>query len=388
MKQRAKRMTASFLLIFFISSLYGGTIQATQNKIDEVQNKINELEEKKNEAQKRADNLSESANGLQGDLKELDTSLSKVTAELNETEDKLANTRKRLKQTKKDLRKAQKREAEQYEAMKKRIQFMYELDTDSMMEMMMEAGSIADFLNRGEYIVSIHEYDRNMLELYRATKEEIVTKKQKLEAEKTELAVLQEKENAKKQELTLLLDETSQKLASAKAQLKQAKADTENYKAKIAEQKAYEEKLEAQKAAEDAKRLEEIRRQEEEMKQNAENKTPIQADASEQALLAAIIQCEAGGESYEGKLAVGSVVINRVRSSHFPNNIAGVIYQKGQFSPVASGRFAAVLAGGANKSCVKAAAEVLGGNITVNCLYFRRNNGTIDGLVIGNHVFY
>ena len=82
------------------------------------------------------------------------------------------------------------------------------------------------------------------------------------------------------------------------------------------------------------------------------------------------------------------MVINRVRSSYFPNSIAGVIYQSGQFSPVASGRFATVLAEGADESCVQAAAEVLGGRITIDCLYFRRNTGAIEGTVIGNHVFY
>ena len=217
--------------------------------------------------------------------------------------------------------------------------------------------------------------------------------------------------------------DTSQQLNAAKIQLADAQADVATYKAKIEQQKAYEEELEAQKAAEDAKRLEEIKRQEEENRRQQELKRQQQAreqqekqqqvnrqqqgetnndkkdtgdsqvtdrkqDASDLALLAALIQCEADGESYEGKLAVGSVVLNRVSSSHFPNTIAGVIYQGGQFSPVASGRFASVLAGGANSTCTQAAQEVLGGNITLSCLYFRRNDGSIPGTVIGNHVFY
>ena len=70
----------------------------------------------------------------------------------------------------------------------------------------------------------------------------------------------------------------------------------------------------------------------------------VQTQAGDLELLAALIECEAGGEPYEGKLAVGSVVLNRVASSHFPNSVVGVIYQSGQFSPVASGRFATVLA--------------------------------------------
>ena len=93
-------------------------------------------------------------------------------------------------------------------------------------------------------------------------------------------------------------------------------------------------------------------------------------------------------ELEEGKLAVGSVVMNRVASSYFPNTVVGVIYQSGQFSPVASGRYATVLARGAESSCVQAAREVLAGNRTVSALYFRRNTGAIPGTVIGNHVFY
>ena len=111
--------------------------------------------------------------------------------------------------------------------------------------------------------------------------------------------------------------------------------------------------------------------------------------AGDQALLAALIYCEAGGESYEGQLAVGSVVMNRVRSQAYPNSVSGVIYQGGQFSPVASGRLATVLGSGlTSASCSQAAQEVLNGNITNGYLHFRQNNGVIEGSVIGNHVFY
>ena len=57
------------------------------------------------------------------------------------------------------------------------------------------------------------------------------------------------------------------------------------------------------------------------------------ATSGEQALLAALIFCEAGGEPYEGQVAVGAVVMNRVRSGIFPNSITEVIYQSGQFGP-------------------------------------------------------
>ena len=57
-------------------------------------------------------------------------------------------------------------------------------------------------------------------------------------------------------------------------------------------------------------------------------------------------------------------------------------------SPVASGRLAYRLEAGVDGSCLQAAQDVLNGNITVGCLYFRQNNGIIQGTVIGNHVFY
>ena len=89
-------------------------------------------------------------------------------------------------------------------------------------------------------------------------------------------------------------------------------------------------------------------------------------------------------------LAVGAVVMNRVRSSSYPNSIMGVIYQSGQFSPVASGRFILALSqGSATSSCRQAAQAAVGGSSNVGgCLSFRRNTGDISGIVIGNHVFY
>lgn len=106
-------------------------------------------------------------------------------------------------------------------------------------------------------------------------------------------------------------------------------------------------------------------------------------------LLSAIIQCEAGSECYQGKVAVGAVVLNRVRSSRYPNTISGVIYQSGQFSPVRNGALARVLASGnISSACRQAAADALAGaDPTGGKLFFHRVDGS-SGLVIGNHVFY
>lgn len=112
-------------------------------------------------------------------------------------------------------------------------------------------------------------------------------------------------------------------------------------------------------------------------------------DADTTMLLAALIWCEAGNQSYEGKLAVGAVVMNRVRSSAYPDTIHGVIYASGQFTPAMSGKVNRVYESGKiDQGCIDAAEEALSGVSNVGELtHFRRNNGR-EGLVIGDHVFY
>ena len=107
-------------------------------------------------------------------------------------------------------------------------------------------------------------------------------------------------------------------------------------------------------------------------------------------LLANLIYCEAGGEPYAGQVAVGSVVINRVLSSKFPDTVVGVIYQSGQFSPVASGRLDIALASDkATESCYRAADEAMAGVTNVGtCVFFRTPIEGLSGINIGGHVFY
>lgn len=115
----------------------------------------------------------------------------------------------------------------------------------------------------------------------------------------------------------------------------------------------------------------------------------VSASSSDTQLLAAIIQCEAGGEPYSGQLAVGAVVMNRVKSGSFPNSISGVIYQSGQFTPASSGKLARVLSSGnISSSCYQAAAEALSGaDNTGGAKYFHAGtNGS--GTVIGSQIFY
>ena len=115
----------------------------------------------------------------------------------------------------------------------------------------------------------------------------------------------------------------------------------------------------------------------------------VAANCDEVTLLAALIQCEAGSECYEGQLAVGAVVMNRLRSGAYPSSLYDVIYQSGQFTPAGNGKVASVISSGVSGSCLQAAQEALSGvDNTGGALSFRRASSGQAGVVIGNHVFF
>ncbi|MCI8634651.1 MAG: SH3 domain-containing protein [Eubacterium sp.] len=124
--------------------------------------------------------------------------------------------------------------------------------------------------------------------------------------------------------------------------------------------------------------------------EEAEAKKPAaSANSDEVTLLGALIQCEAGGGSYDGMVAVGAVVMNRVRSGSYPNSISGVIYQSGQFTPAGSGGVANVLASGVRSSCLQAARDAINGTDNTNgALSFRSVSSGHAGRLIGANVFF
>lgn len=120
-----------------------------------------------------------------------------------------------------------------------------------------------------------------------------------------------------------------------------------------------------------------------------QNRGAVAVDASDDVLLGALIWCEAGNQSYEGQLAVGAVVMNRVRSGAYPGTINGVIYASGQFTPAMTGKLARKLAGGGiPASCMQAAQEAIAGSSNVGGATHFRRAGNREGQIIGDHVFW
>lgn len=406
------------LLVCAVVLLSGGTVwgKTTSEQIDEQNQKIDELEEQQRAAEDAVNNIAAQVNGLNDTLSGLNTNLADLSNAIEDLSNQISEKKLEIeaKQTEvetkqqevlsaiDELSAAEQRSADQYDDMKKRIQFMYENGDQSMVLALFNSASVADFLSRAEYIESISSYDRSMLISYQETvldvtekKAALETEQAELEAEKTaldqameELEALEAATEEKKGQVSSAITSTQNTLTQTASDLADAQAMADELAAQIEKEKAYEQQLEQQKAAEDAAREAEIKAAE-----AANTGAPVVSDSlSDQELLSALIYCEAGGEIYEGQIAVGCVVMNRVRSSAFPNTVSGVIYQSGQFSPVASGRLATVLANNlTTDSCRSAASTVLAGNLAYpDFLYFRSARVSLPFPVtwIGNQQFY
>lgn len=371
-----KKVFVPVLLLcsLFLTTVYtNGSQNAKTSTSEELENVHDQIED----AENKLDEYNDQKDALQNDLNDLNQNLQSLANDMNELEVKIADKQAEISILSAELDHATQLAASQQEAMASRIQFMYEKGTLSLLVILLESKSYADFLNRAEYVSYITSYDKQKLDEYKQLQVSISETKQTLQNEEMTLLVLKEDIQQKQASVDQLIRKTQSQIANAEQNL----ADLES---KLKEWEELEKQLEEKKAKEDYEKWLAI--------QNGNPEDFINIDYEVQEgeiyLLAAIIQCEAESEPYIGKIAVGNVIFNRIRSSHFPNTITGVVYQPGQFSPVASGRLAYRLEAGVNEECTRAAYEVLNGKHVIDALFFRTDRGTIDGTIIGTHVFY
>ncbi len=163
---------------------------ALADKKSDAENTKKKAEENLKSKQNEIDNIQQEQDQLRGEIDALDAELVNVIVELSTLEEELAIKEDELAQTTEELTQAKEDEKRQYEAMKLRIRFMYEKGDSAMLTSILESRSIADLLNRVEYVNDVYEYDRNLLTEYETTKKQVVKlKKQK----KEEIAALEEK---------------------------------------------------------------------------------------------------------------------------------------------------------------------------------------------------
>jgi spore germination cell wall hydrolase CwlJ-like protein len=141
----------------------------------------------------------------------------------------------------------------------------------------------------------------------------------------------------------------------------------------------------------EASETETVATTEEQVETTTTETNEVSATTDDVTLLSALVYCEAGGESDEGKLAVASVVINRVNSGNYGNSIYDVIYAKGQFGPVTNGSLASALSNGVPSDCTQAATKAISGVNNVPGCYSFAPVSSVSGsgyTIIGNHAFY
>lgn len=396
-----KRRAAACLALVLLCGIMPLSVQATEEtrkQIEEAEQQREETEGKLDETEEKLEGLNEQHSSLQGALSTLNTELTQVSNNLNDLEEQIADKEKEIADLEEQIAQVEEELAEaialkeaQYATMKKQIQFTYERSSNLYMELFFSSGSLSDFLNKNEYIEQLSAYQGKVLDEYKAAQAAMEQKQAELELAKKEqeenreeLAEYKVQVVAEQGRVSGLVSQTSSSLNATENQISQAEAEALAYEQRLKEQ---EENLSALRA----KLAEEIRMAELASQSSWRDISEVSFAEGDRYLLANLIYCEAGGESYAGQVAVGSVVINRVLSSVYPDTVTGVIYQSGQFSPVASGRLALALAEGrATGSCYQAADEVMGGTTNVsNCVYFRT---PVDGIEpryrIGGHIFY
>ena len=373
------------VMILSMGSVPAGIVYATstQEKLDQAKDEKEQTESQLNETKENLEGLKEEKNTLEGKLADLNEKLAAVSNNLNELEDKIEKKEEEIRITEEELAQAKETEEHQYESMKTRIRFMYERSDYALLETLFGSGSLAEALNKADYVEQIAAYDRKKLDEYEATRIKIQEEEAKLKEEKSDLETLKAQIQRERSKVNTYVKQTSSEISATAGEISEAEAAALAYEAKIKEQEANIEYLKKKLAEEQAL-----------SKLAAQSKwrdiSEVQFEESDRYLLANLIYCEAGGEPYAGQVAVGAVVINRVLSSVYPDTVTGVIYQQYQFSPVGSGRLALALAENrATASCYKAADEAMSGQTNVgNCVYFRTPIPGLTGIQIGGHIFY
>lgn len=373
---------AAFALVVLLP-VHSFATETTKKKLDDAKKAKQESESRLDDAKDDIAEMQEEKASLQWQLNNLNSQLTEVSDNLEAIEEQIDDKETDIENTVLELEAARQREALQYASMKKRVQFMYEKKNTVMMGMLLGVESFGDFLNRSNYIRQLSAYDRKMFNEYIETRKLVEAKEDFLEEERLLLEEYRYKEQAEASRVSGLVDQTAGSIKQYAYDITDAEARARALEDQIRAQEADIKKLEK-------KLAEEIRLSKLAASSKWRDISEVKFAEGDRKLLANIIYCEAGGEPYEGQLAVGAVVINRVLSSVYPDTVVGVIYQKKQFSPVASGRLALALASDkATAACYKAADEAMSGYSNVgNCVYFRTPVPGLSGINIGGHVFY
>ena len=207
----------------------------------------------------RMDELYSQKQQLAAEINSLDTDLVNVMVSIQTLNNDIETKKTDIKKIKSDLKKAKKQKEKQYEAMKKRIQYLYENGGTgaAWFQMMMNADDLSDMLNKAEYTQQMYEYDRENLEKYSNTVREVKKLKEQYQQEKADLEGMKQEQEAEQANLQAAIDSKRASSADCDNEIAYAQQMANDYAAIIAQQQAEIEQIVAEKiAAEEAARAE------------------------------------------------------------------------------------------------------------------------------------
>lgn len=196
--------------------------KAAESNLNSVNNNINSITNKQQELQK--------------EINALDAELVDLLVNMEILSDELDHKEVEIQQANQDLKAAKKEESEQYERMKKRIRAMYERGDNSLLEALLGATSMSDFLNRVNYYNAVYDYDRDQLEIYKETKQQVIDLKSQLLTEQSEMEEMQDNYKLQEAELQNMVSQKEATMDNFDSQLSQAKVLAAAYKETIQEQ--------------------------------------------------------------------------------------------------------------------------------------------------------
>lgn len=376
-----------FIMCMMLILVCGGGISgARADQISDLEDEVSENEKKYDKIQKELDELEKAKDNLEDYIAELNDATAQIEAVLEDLEVQIQQKDNQIKDAQAKIAVIDKKLEAQYENMKLRIKYLYESNDTNYMDVIFSSENIGQIFERMEYVSAITEYDKKQMDEYKANLLEAKEIKAELENEKVKLDTLLADQEEQRLQLEKTMNDATENIASHREQIEIAIKKAEVIEEEIEADKNTIEKLKE----EEERRKQEEERRKQELANGTVNKIPYQQLDGDIKRMAAIIWCEARGESYEGQVAVGTVVMNRVESPRFPNTIEEVIKQNGQFSPYKSGKYAIALSmENMQQSCVDAAIEVIEKGTRLGpWLFFRMKNGIINGTFIGCHVFY
>ncbi len=183
------------------------------------------------------DDLKENKAAKESEVSSLQEQLTDIMSKLGDLEESLIEKGEEITKAEEDLKEAQEKEQEQYEAMKKRIKFMYEEGDTTALETLVTAENFSDLVNKAEYVQNVHTYDRKQLEEYVETKQQIADLKTTLEDEQKNMESMQAEYEDKESELSSTIESKKAEVADLDSQI-QAAAEAAAAEALAAQQQA------------------------------------------------------------------------------------------------------------------------------------------------------